>query len=61
MSDLGFDAGGSGYAKEDRLVNWERDDTKHATQSPLLAGKVGAFGLGKAMILLELKGQIQKF
>ena len=27
MSDLGFDAGGSGYAKEDRLVNWERDDT----------------------------------
>jgi len=47
MSDLGFDAGGSGYDKEDRLVNWERDDTKHATQAPLLAGKVGLSGSGK--------------
>ena len=27
MSGFGFAVGGSGYDKEDRLVNWERDDT----------------------------------
>jgi len=27
MSGFGFAVGGSGYDKEDRLVNWQRDDT----------------------------------
>jgi RHS repeat-associated protein len=29
MSGYGFDVGGSGYDSEDRLVNWERADSKH--------------------------------